>query len=922
SKSFNPTTIGPGSVSTLTFTIDNTDEVNPVTDLAFVDMLPAGVTIASPANAATTCTDGVVNAPSGGATISFSDGRLVPDTSCIVTVDVTSSVSGTHMNVSGDLTSSAGNSGTAAADLTVSTGRLGFTKSFTPNPIVVGTVSVLTFTIDNTANASLAVIQSFTDNLPAGLEVANPANASTSCTAGTLTATPGTSVISYVNGIVSAMSSCTVTVEVTASIAGTLGNTTGVLTSNLGSSGKASATLVVNKDFLVKTFIDDPAPPGGTVTLEFTLTNFDRTNSATNISFTDDLDATLSDLVAVGLPLANPCGAGSQLTGTSLLTLTGGNLPAEGSCTFQVTLQVPAAASVGTYANNTSSVTANIGGSPVTLDPATDNLSVDPIPLLIKTFLDNPAAAGDVVTVEFMITNTDTSAMATSIAFTDNLTVFLPGTTAVGLPLANICGAGSSITTTLNNGDLSLSMTGGNLAAGDSCTFQIPLQTPTGVPSGTYSNTTSPITATVGGVTRIGNPATDDLVVVSAPVLQKDFTDDPVVAGETVTLEFTLSHSENAPADATGIAFTDDLDAALSGLVATGLPLNDVCGAGSQISGAMNLSFTGGSLAPGASCTFSVTLQTPAGAVPGPYTNTTSDVTATVLGLAATADPTSAVLNIAGLSLTKSFTDDPTVPDGPVTLQFTLSNASASANYTNIAFTDNLNTTLSGLAAIGLPLSDICGMGSQINGTTNLGFTGGSLAPSGSCTFSVTLQTPAGAAPGEYPNTTSSVTADRDSTPVTIGAAADNLVITSVLSLTKSFTDDPILPSEPVTLEFTLTNAHPVHSATGISFTDDLDATLSELVASGLPANDVCGTGSQLSGTNLLTLTGGNLSPGGSCTFSVTLQTPSGAILGSYVNTTSMVTATVNSSPVTGDAAQDSLIVDAVPVELQSFTIE
>ena len=50
-KSFNPATIGPGSVSTLTFTVTNADSV-PAEQLAFTDVLPAGVVIAAPANAA------------------------------------------------------------------------------------------------------------------------------------------------------------------------------------------------------------------------------------------------------------------------------------------------------------------------------------------------------------------------------------------------------------------------------------------------------------------------------------------------------------------------------------------------------------------------------------------------------------------------------------------------------------------------------------------------------------------------------------------------------------------------------------------------------------------------------------------------------------------------------------------------------
>ena len=77
-KVFSPTTIGPGSVSTLTFTITNTDP-SPVDSMAFSDTLPAGVTIANPSNVASSCTvsTDTVSAPAGGTAISLSDGMRV-----------------------------------------------------------------------------------------------------------------------------------------------------------------------------------------------------------------------------------------------------------------------------------------------------------------------------------------------------------------------------------------------------------------------------------------------------------------------------------------------------------------------------------------------------------------------------------------------------------------------------------------------------------------------------------------------------------------------------------------------------------------------------------------------------------------------------------------------------------------------------
>ena len=109
-KVFSPSTIGPGSVSTLTFTITNGTGA-PVTDLAFTDVLPTSpgdVDVGMPANASTTCDDGVVTAPAGGGTISLSDGDLGDGETCTVTVDVTAGTAGTHTNTSGSLTSTPG----------------------------------------------------------------------------------------------------------------------------------------------------------------------------------------------------------------------------------------------------------------------------------------------------------------------------------------------------------------------------------------------------------------------------------------------------------------------------------------------------------------------------------------------------------------------------------------------------------------------------------------------------------------------------------------------------------------------------------------------------------------------------------------------------------------------------------------------
>ncbi len=121
-----------------------------------------------------------------------------------------------------------------------------FSKSFTPDTIFSGGISTLTFTIDNSANAIAAANLDFTDNLPAGVVVNTPPNASTTCTGGVLTAVAGAGVITYTGGSVAALSTCTVQVDVTSAVAAVYVNVSGDLTSSSGNSGPASDTLTVN----------------------------------------------------------------------------------------------------------------------------------------------------------------------------------------------------------------------------------------------------------------------------------------------------------------------------------------------------------------------------------------------------------------------------------------------------------------------------------------------------------------------------------------------------------------------------------------------------------------------------------------------------------------------------------------------------
>ncbi|MCA9127265.1 MAG: DUF11 domain-containing protein, partial [Planctomycetales bacterium] len=116
---FAPDSIAQGDITTLTFTIDNTASSLAATNLSFSNSLPAGVVIATPANASITLTGGILTAAPGSDSISYTGGSIAAGLSGTISVDVTSITVGAFINSSGILTSSLGNSGTAADSLTV-----------------------------------------------------------------------------------------------------------------------------------------------------------------------------------------------------------------------------------------------------------------------------------------------------------------------------------------------------------------------------------------------------------------------------------------------------------------------------------------------------------------------------------------------------------------------------------------------------------------------------------------------------------------------------------------------------------------------------------------------------------------------------------------------------------------------------------
>ncbi|NND01134.1 MAG: hypothetical protein HKN85_13215, partial [Gammaproteobacteria bacterium] len=541
-----------GAVSTLTFTIDNSASLVTAGDLAFDDTFPTGLVIANPTNAASTC-GGMGDATPGAAAFSFAGGSVNSGATCTVKFDVTSDTAGSYVNTSGDLTSTSGNSGTATDTLTVTETPPVFSKVFTPDSIIEGNVSTLTFTIDNSASLVTASSLDFTDNLPAGLVIAAPPNKNNSCTGGTLTAFGGNAVIKYTGGAVADGAVCTLSVDVTSTAVGTLVNTSGDLTSTSGNSGTASDTLTVVAlpPAFTKSFAPDMIVAGAVSTLTFTIDNTASTVTAGSLTF--------ADTFPTGLVIANPtnaastCGGmGDAAPGAAAFSFAGGSVNSGATCTvkFDVTSDT-----AGSYVNTSGDLTSTSGNS----GTATDTLFVDSTPpLFSKSFEPDEIAVNGVSTLVFTIDNLANLAPASALAFTD---ILPPGTTVASPSNQSKTCMGGMVSA---SGGV-ISYAGGTVPAAASCTISVDIL---GTAAGIFGNTTGDLTSSAGN----SGTASDTLTV------NDDFDQDGI-PNDTDNCPF-VANADQADLDGDGLGNACDADDDGDGMsdsfeIANGLnPLN------------------------------------------------------------------------------------------------------------------------------------------------------------------------------------------------------------------------------------------------------------------------------------------------------------------------------------------------------------
>jgi len=884
SKAFGAATIPLNGSTSLTFTISNPNAATALSGIAVSDTLPAGLVVATPNGLTNTC-GGAVTATAGSGSVSLAAGTLAAASTCTISINVTGTTAGTKNNTTGAITSTEGGPGSPSNTATVVVlAPPAIAKAFSPTSIALNGSSSLTLTITNPNAGNALAGVAVTDTFPAGLLVATPNGLVSTC-GGSVTATAGSNSVTLSGGAVGAGGTCTITLNVTGTTLGTKNNTTGAVSStNAGTGNTASASLVVlSPPSIAKAFSPTTIALNGSSSLTLTITNPNAGTALAGVAVTDTFPAGL--LVATPNGLVNTCGGAVTATaGSNSVSLSAGAVAAGGSCT--ITLNVTGT-TAGTLRNTTGTVSSTNAG---TGNTATATLTVLAPPSIAKAFTPGTIPLNGSSSLTLTITNPNAGTALAGVAVTDTFPAGLLVATPNGL--VNTCGGAVTATA----GSNSVSLSAGAVAAGGSCTITLNV---TGTTAGTLSNTTGTVSSTNAGT---GNTATANLVVIAPPSIAKAFSPTSIPVNGTSTLTLTLTNPAANTVALTGVAVSDTFPANMT--VATPNGLTNTCGGSvTATAGSGSATLSGGTIAAAGSCT--ITLNVTVNSAGG-YTNTTGAVSSTNGGTGNTA---TAILNataIAPPTISKAFGVATIALNGSTSLTFTIANPNAATALSGVAFTDNLPAGL--VVATPNGLSNTCGGSvTATAGSGSIALSAGSLAANANCTISVNVT---GTTTGTKNNTTGAITSTESGPGVPSNTAT--IVVLAPPSIAKAFSPTTIALNGTSSLTLTITNPNAGTALAGVAVTDAFPAGL--LVATPNGLSSTCGGSvTATAGSGNVSLSGGSIAAGGSCTITLNVT---GTTAGTLSNTTGTVSST---NAGTGNSATANLIVLAPPSIAKAF---
>ena len=846
-KSFAPANIALANtnqtISTLTLTLTNLNTSQQLTNVAFSDSLPSGLVVDTTPTPTTTGCGAPTFAPAANATLlNFGSGTINVGTPCVVTVKVKGTSVGAKANTANGATSTQANIGAASntATLNVLTAP-SFTKSFGASTVTAGGTTALTFNITNNDTAFGLTGVNFSDPLPTGLTVASTPNIVGGCGGGTIMAAANSGTISLSGASLAASGNCSFSVDVTGTTAGAKGNSVSLITTETGTNNTpATATLnVFGPPTISKVFATNPIVVGQTSVLNITITNpASNPGSLTGLSFTDTLPAGIS---APNSSTAS-CGGGTLAVSGNVITLTNGSLASGANCVNSVTV-TGIAASGSAYTNTISSVSSTNGGTNST--PATANITVNKASTTASITADTPdpsvvgqpyaVTAGVAVTAPGSATPTAPTGTITVSDGSQSCTINMPGTscnltstTAGAKTLTatyngdsnfNASAVSSGVAHTVNKANTTTAITAdtpdpsnpgqavavnftvtpnspgtgtltGNVTISDSASAATCTAS---VAAGTCNITlTTPgsrtLTATYAGDANFNTSASagEPHQVATPPTIAKSFTSAQIKVGETSVMSFSIANP-NAALSLSNISFSDTFPAGIE--VDSPVVTTNTCGGSfspALAGGATNFSYSGGSLAGGASpCTISVQVKATSA---GLKNNTTGTISATETGTGATSN--TATLTVVGApTLAKSFSPASILFGQTSSLGFTITNSNTTVALNGINFTDTLPA---GMTVATSGPTATCGGMLSTTAPNVISFTGGMLAAGNpnptTCSFNVTV-TPT--QPGML-NNTSGVISATESGP---GATSNTATLTVSKSNTTTLLSSNVNPS-------------------------------------------------------------------------------------------------------------------------------
>lgn len=755
--------------------------------------------------------------------------------------------------------------------------------------------------------------------------LSDPIGASLSnCGPGTLLPiSVGDTEINLTNASIEVGETCRIRVNVETNGTGTFTNT--ITPDNLTNyqqitiPSNVSANLVVKNIDLHKSFSPSNFQVGGSSVVSIFITNPNIVDGLTNVTFTDTMPTGLTVQLGSGAIDGPGCFGAVDTSDPLKISLTGGTIPAGGSCEITATVTSAIAA---TYINTASCTDMSFdGGSPGCVD-AIANLVVYPSTLGInatKSFNSSNIAPGapNIMTISVTAPG-DTN--LTNFTITDNL----PSNVIIFNPPSatqNNCGSGNIVAPA---GSTTYDFNNGTILAGETCTLTVAVSSTT---YGPHSNTIYP-----GNISNYENRTIPTDISAAFTVrdisVNKEYSNNLIGFDGKTTLTITLTNNFSTPL--TDLAFSDSFgsDPSEGIIIATPSNLINTCnGTVNAISGSQNISLSGGSIAGDQSC--SITFDVQGKSISNPplgktYSNTIEigDVTGRVNGTTVTQNWATAsdglTVGTPEFRINKKF--DPILVTGSYASTMTISLINPlSSPINNITFTDNLPANMY-LADISEPNVGTCG-GTITEALDRKSFTfsGGNLQANSSCKLTI--------------NTIMDVTGNRINTipaySVTTTQGATNIHPTSAtltnlssVGLSKEFSPNPVTPGSVSQLNLTVTKIGLNVGLTGLGLIDNLSGGLTIADPPG-QINTCGGVLNSPAGGTVISLSNGEMPIGtDTCTISVNILSPSNSInLEGYANIIPPGTVVTDEGHTNIVPAEDTLgVIFDPPMGIKTFT--